>query len=483
MEDAYLGLDVATQGIKGIVVNGQGQVLFTAAAGYPTHSLHSGWMEQDPHDWKRGLDSVLAEVAAAHLPVRWRGIGITGQMHTTVVTNGKGEPLRPAILWSDQRVSTYARSLEHTSGLDSLMSLTGNKPFANYSGLRLLWLRDEEPETYHQIRHLSVAKDWVRWLLTGTWGTDVTDASGTYLFNVAERRWEPSLVSTLAADPSWLGTVTESSTVVGSMQYGPEIFLGLPVVAGAGDQAASALGTGLKTGDLGISLGTSGVLFWELDQYLTPPDVSVNVFCHARNQSWHWMTVTQAAALSVRWFRDQFYPGQAFSAIDMAAQRSVAGSHGLLFLPFLVGERAPLLNSQATGGFFGVRIGHELIDFARAVLEGVAYSFQHCVVTMNRTGDIRPKRLVLTGGGAQSAVWTQIIADVLGQPITVTESHGAAAGAALLACLGITGQEIPIGSAPLVVVKPNPERHQLYQERFNTYLSVIGGLTPSWTSQ
>ena len=480
MDEGYIGIDVGTQGLKAVVINHEGRVLMTTFSEYPTSSPQSGWTEQDPGDWDKALKRALEQIAAEHLSVTYKGVGVTGQMHTTVVCDDNGNPLYPAILWSDQRTASYSKQLERKYGLDQLLEITGNQPLSNFSLLRLLWIRDHEPDCYRQIRHVAVAKDWVRFLLTGDWATDVTDASGTYLLDVKNRRWASDFMASLDIPATWWGQVVESSQIVGTMRYGPAEFHGLPVVAGAGDQEASAVGTGIAAGDLGISLGTSGVLFRPLDRYQLPPHPSIHAFCHAESDTWHWMSVTQSAALSLRWLRDSFFPEKSYAEMDTESLRVKAGADGLTFLPFLNGERAPIMKPLAQGGFLGISSRHGREHFARAVLEGVAYSLKHCYVTMDPNNTLDPHRIIMTGGGAKSSLWTQIFANVMNRDIVVADDPGAAVGAAWLARSGITGvkESMPVRQA--TVKRPITGDSEIYAQGFSRYERVVTQLLPLW---
>ncbi len=476
--DGYIGIDVGTQGLKAVVVDDHGQVVFTTFHAYATHSPQAGWREQDPRDWEKALTQTLHNISTAGLPVRYRGIGVSGQMHTTVVTNESGDPLYPAMLWSDQRTANYARQLETRYGLQALLELTGNKPLSNFSLLRVLWLQEQRHDVYQNISHVAVAKDWIRFQLTGRWATDVTDASGTYLLNVKKRHWAGELLSSLDIPEKWWGAVFESAEIVGTMHYGPPEFHGLPVVAGSGDQAASAVGTGIALGDLGISLGTSGVLFWPLERYQLPSHPSVHVFCHAEEKTWHWMSVTQSAALSLAWLRDQMFPLKSYRDLDQIAESAPQGSEGLLFLPYLNGERAPIMNPAAEGGFFGLSYRHHQSHVIRAVLEGVAYSLRHCYMTMNPGGLMNPIRMILTGGGAKSRLWAQILADVMGHDIIAADDPGAAVGAAWLVRSAITGTHDKMAVKQTSIY--HPEHCKVYDQGFLDYQRLVNSLTPLW---
>jgi xylulokinase len=319
----------------------------------------------------------------------------------------------------------------------------------------------------------------VRFVLTGVWGTEITDASGTYLLNVAERQWASDWMQQMELDPDWWGTLHESGEVVGQMQYGPQRFRGVPVVAGAGDQAASAIGTQLTPGELGISLGTSGVLFWPLRQYVLPPHPSIHVFCHALNDEWHWMTVTQSAASSLRWFRDRFYGDASYAVVDQEAETVPAGSEDVLFVPYLNGERAPVMQPEASGVFFGLRSHHGRAHLARAVLEGIAYSLNDCYQTMFGLVEDKPRFLVMTGGGAHSLLWTQILADVLGRPVDIVEDPGAAVGAAWIAHSAVDGTQERWQRSSIRTAQPSANA-AYYRAGFHRYRQLTRTLIEVW---
>ncbi|WP_275107402.1 FGGY-family carbohydrate kinase [Sulfobacillus harzensis] len=329
-----------------------------------------------------------------------------------------------------------------------------------------------------------VAKDWLRGTLTGTWAIDATDASGTYLLDVRNRNWHEAWIKMLDMDITWLPPVRESSEIVGEMVKGPTVFRGLPVVTGAGDQAASAVGSGLQPSELGLSLGTSGVLFWVLDRFSLPPHPSVHAFCHAEPHSWHWMTVTQAAGLSVRWLRDVIYSGADYASIDQEAAQVSPGSDGVLFLPYLSGERAPIRQPNARGVFFGLDSQHTRPQLARAVLEGVAYSQRHCWDTMKGNSDgMRPSRVVLTGGGSRSGLWSQLVADVLALPVLVTEDPGAAVGAAWLARNALMGDVAAYPRRTIAEREPNSLTAGEYEDVYARYRRIVAHMDLLWGSR
>ncbi|MCY0878731.1 MAG: xylulokinase [Firmicutes bacterium] len=478
MESAYVGWDVGTQALKAVVVDRTGRLWWEASAPYATQSPQPTWFEQAPEDWLSAYTQLIEALTAANLPVRIAGMGFTGQMHTTVVTDAAGTPLRPAILWSDLRASGYGPRLTAALGAAALASVGGNAPLANFSALRLLWLRDHEPDVYRRIRRVAVAKDWLRNQVSDTWMTEVTDASGTLLFDVARRQWAEAWAHDLGLETrEWFGPAVESATVVGTLTRGPEGLRGVPVVAGAGDQEASAVGTAVVTpGTLGISLGTSGVVFVPTAGFQPPQHAAVHAFCHAVRGLWHWMAVTQAAALSWRWFRDAFFPAEPYEALE--ARVGPVASEGLWFFPYLQGERAPLMNARIPGILLGLRPQHTVNHIGKAVLEGVTFSLYHAWTTM-RGEAAAPRQAVLTGGGSRSALWAQMVADVFACPVQVVSDAGAAAGAAWLACQAIEGHEVPMPVQVLRTHEPGPTSAR-YREAAMEYIHWAEQLNALW---
>ncbi len=455
----YLGIDVGTQAMKGVVIDESGQVIWSHTCAYPTTSPQAGWHEQNPGDWMDAYGGIMANFEAQAPSFDIRGIGFTGQMHSVVVSDDRGRWLRPAILWSDARAARYADKLRTEYGTDWLRTTTGNDILPNFSLLALLWIREHEPAIYHRIHKVELAKDWIRNAVTGNFFTDVSDASGTYLFNIRERRWDHDWMNILNLPYRWWGTAVESTAVVGALTRGPKRLQGIPVVAGAGDQAASAVGSGLRAGkDLGVSLGTSGVLFWPTQEFFPAPHASVHSFCHALLGQWHWMAVTQSAALSMRWFRDAFNPQASFDDIELGAQSVPSGARDLFFFPYLQGERAPITNPSAEGTLMGLRPDHTWREVARSVMEGVVFSLFHAwsVMGLETLGDL--DRIVATGGGAKSTLWMTMLASVFNHPITVVDDPGAAVGAALLAFRGMAPvRASEYATASHKVVKPNAD--------------------------
>ncbi len=405
-----VGLDVGTTGVKAIAISPTGEVLARAEHGYPLSTPHPGWSEQDPEDWWRASEAALAEL-------EWqRGdpLGFSGQMHGLVTLDANERVLRPAILWNDQRTAAECAEIEERVGLERLIELTGNRALAGFTAPKLLWLRRHEPDVYARIAHVLLPKDYVRFRLTGERAIDAADASGTLLFDVAHRCWSDEVLAALELPREWLPDAHEGTEI-----------------AGAGDQAAGALGVGIVApGPVSVVLGTSGVVFAVLPGYRADPQARVHVFCHAVPQTWHAMGVMLSAAGSLRWLRDVV--GGEFTELVEEAGRWQPGTEGLLFAPYLAGERTPHPDPDARGAFTGLELRHDRGALVRAVLEGVAFGLRDSLELLRELG-VEPTVGRVSGGGARSELWLKIVATALGIPLETTAAEeGSAFGAALL---------------------------------------------------
>ena len=419
----FVGLDVGTTGVKTVAVSPAGEVVAKTEEEYPLSTPAPGWAEQDPEDWLRASGAALAAVGADDAA----GIGLSGQMHGLVALDADGEVIRPAILWNDQRTAAECEEIERRIGVERLIHLTGNRALTGFTAPKLLWLREHEPESYARIRHVLLPKDYVRLRLTGERATDVADASGTLLFDVAERRWSGEVLDALEIPAEWLPTALESPEVSGKTGDG------VPVAAGAGDQAAGALGAGVdRPGPLSVVLGTSGVVFAALPAYEPEPEARLHVFCHAVPGTWHAMGVMLSAAGSLRWFRDAFAPDVSYDELVGEAAAVEPGAEGVVFLPYLSGERTPHADPNARAAFTGLSLEHTRGVLVRAVLEGVAYGLRDSLELLRDLG-VHAEIGRPSGGGARSRLWLQIVASTLGIPLELTAvEEGAAYGAALL---------------------------------------------------
>lgn len=425
-----IGLDVGTTALKGVAVSDDGRVDARAEEPYPFASPRPGWTEQDPELWWDACRTVLRRLGDAD------AIGLSGQMHGLVVLDADLRPIRPAILWNDGRTAAQCAAIEEILGRDELIALTGNRALTGFTAPKLLWVREQEPELYARVRHVLLPKDYVRLRLTGELATDVSDASGTLLFDVARRTWSDRVLAALEIPREWMPPALESPAASGRTDAGTV------VAAGAGDQAAGAIGVGVdRPGPASVALGTSGVVFAALDDYRPDPEARVHTFCHARPGTWHAMGVMLSAAGSLRWLRDAAAPGVDFGALVDEAERWPPGAGGLRFLPYLTGERTPHADPDVRGAFVGIGLEHDRGALTRATLEGVAYGLRDALEVLAAVGS-RPAVGRVSGGGARSGLWLRIIASALRMPLEHTEvEEGAAYGAALLG--GVAGGFFP----------------------------------------
>ena len=439
-----LGIDVSTTATKAVLVDESGAVKGVGVSEYGFSAPRPLWSEQDPGLWWVGaieaIGSVLAGsgVAAGDIVA----VGLTGQMHGLVLLDASDAVLRPAILWNDQRTAAECDAIRAAVGADRLIEITGNDAVTGLTAPKLVWVRDHEPEIWRQVAHVLLPKDYVRLQLTGDHAMDKADGAGTLLFDLAARDWSSVMLDSLAIDADWLPRTSEGPVVTGAITAAAAAATGLragtPVVAGGGDQAANAVGVGVVSpGTMALSLGTSGVVFAATDRPLYDPHGRVHAFCHAVPERWHMMSVMLSAAGSLRWFRDALAPGVEFGDLVASAAEVPAGSDGLLFLPYLSGERSPYPDPLARGAFVGLTLGHDRRHMTRAVLEGVAFGLRDGLDLMIAAGIPAPHQIRASGGGTASALWCQILADVLEAEIaTVDTTEGAAYGAALLAAVG-----------------------------------------------
>jgi xylulokinase len=429
---ALVGLDVGTTGVKAIAVSPEGAVLASATRAYPLATPRPGWAEQDPDDWWEAASAALAEVAAGRAVA---GIGLSGQMHGLVVLDAADRVIRPAILWNDQRTAAECAEIEERVGRERLVALTGNRALTGFTAPKLLWLRRHEPDAYARIARVMLPKDYVRLRLTGEWAIDAADASGTLLFDVARRRWSDEVVDALELPRAWLPPVLESPERAGVTRVAPA---GVPVAAGAGDQPAAALGVGIdRPGPVSVVLGTSGVVLSALPGYEHDPAGGVHAFCHAVPGAWQAMGVMLSAAGSLEWFRDRLAAGLSFDALDAEAAGWPPGAEGLLFAPYLAGERTPHADPDARGAFVGLQLRHDHGALVRAVLEGVAFGMRDALDAVRALG-VTPVVGRVSGGGSRSGLWLRIVASALDLQLERTESEeGSAFGAALLG--GVVG--------------------------------------------
>ena len=450
----WLGLDIGTGGSRALLVDESGRVAGGVTAPHAEMRMPKPlWAEQDPEDWWRAaqqaIRGVLLETGVGSDDIE--AVGLSGQMHGLVLLDENDEVLRPAIIWCDQRCQDQVDWINGTAGADMVLDQTANPMLTGFTAPKLLWVRDHEPEIYKRVRHVLLPKDYIRFRLTGEFVGDVSDSSGTALFDVVNRRWAAPLIEKLEIDASTLPQTVESSEVTGTVSAVVSEHTGLktgtPVVGGAGDQAASAVGNGIvEPGLVSTTIGTSGVVFSHLDEVAYDPEGRVHTFCHAVPGKWHVMGVTQGAGLSLQWFRNQLGQDAAaeaerrgcdpYEVLSEEAAEVPAGAEGLFWLPYLMGERTPHLDPHARGGWIGLTAKHTRAHLIRSLIEGVSYSLKDCLGIVASLGvDVKVVRA--SGGGARSALWRGILAAAFGVPIATLESQeGSAYGAALLAMVG-----------------------------------------------
>ena len=460
-----VGLDVGTTGVKAVAISPEGEVVADAERSYPLSTPRPGWAEQDPDDWLRA-----AEEALGALGVVPAALGLSGQMHGLVALDGADRVLRPAILWNDQRTAAESAEIEARIGVERLIRLTGNRALTGFTAPKLLWLRRHEPETYSRIESILLPKDYVRLRLLGERAIDVADASGTLLFDVARRRWSEDVLQALEIPDRWLPPVYES----------PEV----PRAAGAGDQAAAALGVGVdRPGPVSVVLGTSGVVFGALRSFVADPEARAHVFCHAVPGGWHAMGVMLSAAGSLRWLRDAVGSRDGYDALLGEAARWPPAVEGLSFLPYLAGERTPHADPNARAAFAGLSLRHDRGALVRAVLEGVAYGLRDSLEILRQLC-VEPTVGRVSGGGARSMLWLRILASVLQLRLERTEVEaGSAYGAALLAGVasGIFA-DVHEAVARCVRVKdavdPDPAWTAAYDAGYDRFRALYPALRP-----
>jgi xylulokinase len=499
---SLLGLDVSTTGAKALIVDRDGRVIAEASSEYPLSTPCPLWSEQAPADWWEGVrSSIRRALQLAGERGEIAGIGLTGQMHGLVMMDKSGNVLRPAILWNDQRTAAQCGEIvARAGGLQSLLKLTGNNVLPGFTAPKILWVREHEPATYARTAHILLPKDYARYCLTGDYATEVSDASGTSLLDVKHRCWSEPMLRALEIPAEWLPHCTESTQVTGRISAAAARVTGLkagtPVVGGAGDQAAQAIGSGVvRSGIISVTTGTSGVVFAHSDCFAAESQGRLHSFCHAVPGKWHLMGVMLSAGGSFRWLRDtlgepertaaELNGGDPYDLLTNAAATAPVGCRGLLFLPYLTGERTPYPDPQARGAFVGLTVQHDRNHIIRSVLEGVTFGLRDCLELIRSLG-VPVSEVRASGGGARSQLWRQIQSDVFDTDLAlVNVTEGAAYGAALLAGVG-TGVFANVEEAVAQTVQitaritPEPSHVGRYQALYDVYRSLYPALVPSF---
>lgn len=440
----WLGIDIGTGGSRALLIDEKGRVAHACTAAHEEMRMEKPlWAEQRPENWwdaaQEAIRGVLKLAGASGDQVR--GVGLSGQMHGLTLLDAADQPIRPALIWCDQRSQAQVDAINAKVGKAEVLAAIANPVLTGFTLPKLLWVRDNEPRNYERVKKVLLPKDYVRFHLTGEYASEVSDASGTALFDVVHRRWSTDLAGKLEIDRTILPYVYESPDVSGRISERAAAATGLkpgtPVVGGAGDQAASAVGNGIvDPGIVSCTIGTSGVVFAHTAKPSYDPEGRVHTFCHAVPGAWHVMGVTQGAGLSLQWFRNQMAPGASYDQLTTEAATAGTGSQGLIWLPYLMGERTPHLDASARGGWIGLTAKHTRADLIRSVLEGVCYSQKDCLDIIEEMG-VHVQSVRLSGGGAKSPFWRQMFADVFAKPVVTLETQeGSAYGAALLAMVG-----------------------------------------------
>ncbi len=485
----WLGLDIGTGGSRALLIDAQGKQIAAVTAPHEDMRMERPmWAEQRPENWwdaaQSAIRGVLAEAGIAGADVR--GVGLSGQMHGLVILDRANAVIRPSLIWCDQRSQAQVDFIHAKIGREQVVAAIANPVLTGFTLPKLLWVRDHEPQHFERVRKLLLPKDYVRFQLTGEFATEVSDASGTALLDVLHRRWSTAMTDGLGLDRDILPRVYESSEITGAISPAAAALTGLaagtPVVGGGGDQAAGAVGNGIvEHGIVSCTLGTSGVVFAHMDNVAYDPQGRVHTFCHAVRGKWHVMGVTQGAGLSLQWLRNQLAPDATYDQLTAEAATAPAGSQGLFWLPYLMGERTPHLDALARGGWIGLTARHTRADLIRAVIEGVSYSQKDCLDIIEELG-VAVASVRASGGGARSPFWRQILADVFGKRVASLESQeGSAYGAALLAAVG-TGEFASVPEICRAVIReresltPRPREAALYIEAHKIYRALYPAL-------
>lgn len=496
---ALLGIDIGTSGCKALLIDAEGAVLASSTATYGLSQPRPGWTEQDPALWIEGARKAVAGAMAERRDVEIAGIGLSGQMHGLTPLDEGRRVLRPALLWNDQRNAAECDEItRQAGGLDALLSLTNNRMLVGYTGGKIVWMRHHEPELYAKLRHVVNPKDYLRLVLTGEIATEVSDASGTGLFDVRKRAWSMPLLDRLNLDPTLLPPCHESQVVTGRIsRAGAELFglpEGIPVVGGGGDSVIQTLGSGvIMPGELQTTIGTAGIVASALEAPEDNPGGRLQVFCNVAPDSWHCMGVSLNAGGAMSWFRDMMGSlGQgaeklSFDEIVERASQSPAGAKGLFFLPYLYGERCPHPDPIARGAFVGLTARHDGGDMARSVMEGVTHALRDIHSLMQQIG-MQHSVIKASGGGAQSALWRQMQADLFDCEVVTTEgaAEGGAFGAALVAGVGIgvwtdakTAAQV---CKPLTRQLPDRETGDTLRRAFSIFEGLYPALSQSFAA-
>ncbi len=493
---AVIGIDVGTTAVKAMLVDTQGVILAEGEVEHPVSVPRPGWSEQHPEMWWRStVTAVRAALRIAdqkNFKAEVNAIGLSGQMHSSVFLRADGEVIRPALLWNDVRTTAQCEEILNRAGIEGLRNTVGNLPLEGFTAPKLLWLRENEPDNYSRLCTLLLPKDYIRFLMCGEYATEPSDAAGTLLYDVHRRRWSKQMLDALEVDEGILPRVVESTEVSGlvTAEAAKELGVpaGIPVVGGGADNAAGAVGCGAtNSAVLQASIGTSGAVVLPASQPHVAEDMNLHTFCHAAPEMWYLMGVVLSAGSSLRWLRDTIAPGAPYDSLTTEAERVPVGSEGLMFLPYLSGERTPHNDANARGVFLGLSFAHGLGHLTRAVIEGVCFAMRDSLELMKLQG-VSPSEVRAIGGGARSRMWLQTLANAFGLPIsTVEPAGGAGYGAALLAAVG-SGVFDNVEDAVRACVRtqravePDYKAAAIYEELYGAYRRLYPALKQEFAS-
>ena len=503
MMNYLIGMDIGTSSTRAIIVDENGKLIASSTSEYPLITPKPGWAEQNPEDWWKASLEVIKEVLiiSGISPKDVAAIGPSGQMHGSVFLDAEGNVLRPALLWCDQRTQPQCDEIYNVFDYEGFIKLSFNKALTGFTAPKILWLRDNEPENYKKVSKVLLPKDYIRFMLSGSYATEVSDASGTILMDIAKRTWSNEILTGLDIDRNLLPDVYESHEVTAKVNRAAAGLTGLlegtPIAGGAGDQACGAVGSGIVVpGLISDYLGTSGVVFSYSDSPVYDNQGRLHCFCHAVSGKWHLMGVTLSAAGSLKWYNDNFGPSdsirqkypdrKSYKLLDLQAENVDPGANGLIFLPYMSGERTPYADPYARGVFFGLSYVHGQDHFVRSILEGVAFSQFDCLSLMNEIG-IKSGKVVLFGGGAKSSLWKQIIADIFNVKIvTLNVEEGPSYGGALLAGVGCGIYKNIVEAAQRIIkevdaVLPVLQNVEKYRKIYRIYRSLYKDLKSNFS--
>ncbi len=482
----FIGVDVSTTASKALAIDEQGKVVATFSYPHDLSTPYPLWSEQDPLDWWHATSHALRDLTSRIPADEIAAIGLTGQMHGLTTLDADGNPVRPAILWNDQRSGPQCEAITAKVGAKKLYQLIGSLMLPGFTAPKLAWLREHEPDSFRRIARFLLPKDYVRFRLSGAYVTDVADGSGIGLMDIAKRAWSDEMLAAFDFPRSWLPDLCESPDVTARVNEAGAAATGLkigtPIVGGAGDQPAGAIGSGItNAGETSLTVGTSGVVFTASDHYAPEPEGRLHTFCHAIPGAWFYMGVMLSAAGSLRWLHDELAPNASYDELSDRAGSVPPGAQGLLFTPYLTGERHPHPDPLARGAFAGLTVRHRLPHLIRAVMEGVSFGMRDNLELLRAQGT-RPKSAAVSGGAANSQVWRQLLADIVNLPLyTVNSTEGAALGAAILGAVGVgTWSSVPAACEALIhkvdEIAPQPTSVEVYERLYPIYRSVYPAL-------